>query len=591
MNWKKRLNFYGLPNSIILVILVLSFVATVAEIAGLSMFLPIFEYINIQEAASLEKQSDMQFTKYFLYILDFFNFDTELGSLLILSFSLFLIGKITIFFVNYVKAYFNGVMVKKMSDLLFRDYLSSKPEYYDKVNIGTFSNIVAQELRLAIHGSLVPIDIIVLGISAVTSVVVLFLLSFELTLISFVILLVSSFLPYRWINAVKILGKKNTRCNSAISSFLLSRLRSARLIKLSGTKSAEIDAYTKLIEKQRLYTFNVHILKSRTDLVLEPAVVGISLSMLYLSILYLNLEMSVVFLYMLIILRLIPIIKTLAGQKQSINKSIGAIDAVNELVDGMSKYRDTDKQSELMVNSFNIESIRLDNISYKYTPTAVNALSDISLIFKPSTITAILGPSGSGKSTLVDIISAYRKPTSGSIVINSDTILNVDDKSFTHVFSYLPQDPQIFNGSIFNHIQYGNKFASKEDVYNAAKLSGAYDFISDMSEGFNTLITEDASNLSGGQRQRLDLARVLVRNSPVLILDEPTSGLDPLNEKRFMETIFEIKKMTNKIIIIITHKIETVREVDNIVILEDGKIRNQGNDSYLLKNSDWYATA
>jgi ABC-type bacteriocin/lantibiotic exporter with double-glycine peptidase domain len=294
---------------------------------------------------------------------------------------------------------------------------------------------------------------------------------------------------------------------------------------------------------------------------------------------------------MLIILRLIPIIKTLAGQKQSINKSIGAIDAVNELVDGMSKYRDTDKQSELMVNSFNIESIRLDNISYKYTPTAVNALSDISLIFKPSTITAILGPSGSGKSTLVDIISAYRKPTSGSIVINSDTILNVDDKSFTHVFSYLPQDPQIFNGSIFNHIQYGNKFASKEDVYNAAKLSGAYDFISDMSEGFNTLITEDASNLSGGQRQRLDLARVLVRNSPVLILDEPTSGLDPLNEKRFMETIFEIKKMTNKIIIIITHKIETVREVDNIVILEDGKIRNQGNDSYLLKNSDWYATA
>jgi ABC-type multidrug transport system fused ATPase/permease subunit len=198
-------------------------------------------------------------------------------------------------------------------------------------------------------------------------------------------------------------------------------------------------------------------------------------------------------------------------------------------------------------------------------------------------LNAIVGPSGGGKSTLIDIISGYRKQTKGSVVINGK-----DNNASLLDVSFVPQEPQIFDGTVRSHILYGGSSNDDSILITAAKLSGAYEFINNLPDKFDTILKENASNLSGGQKQRLDLARALAKDSQLLILDEPTGNLDMLSERSFMKTIDNIRKETNKIIIIIAHRLNTIKNADQIIVLEDGVITGIGEHSELLVENLWY---
>ncbi len=235
-----------------------------------------------------------------------------------------------------------------------------------------------------------------------------------------------------------------------------------------------------------------------------------------------------------------------------------------------------------------MESIEFRGIFYNYSKEQSFVLNDISFSIEKASTVAIIGVSGSGKSTLIDILSGYRQPTSGKLLINNIDLKNCDTSLLSSLISYVPQDPQIFDGTIYSHISYGSSEPTIENVKEASILSGAYEFIKDFPDEFNTLLVDNGSNLSGGQRQKLDIARALMKDAPMLILDEPTSSLDLFSENEFIKIVRDIHQNTNKIIITISHQPSIVVDADQIVILEKGTIVDSGTHTSLLSSNNWY---
>lgn len=591
MDWKKNLNLYGLPDKVIIILVALVFLSSVAEMIGIGMFLPIFEFINSQaeSGGNVDLDGVLHYINAFLIQ---FGVDPSFVILLLITFTMFLVSKIIMYVVSYTKAYYLGKITRDMRNKLLKKYLSASSNYYDRVDMGHFVNSNISELGPAITGVMTPINLIVTAFSAIGSIALLFILSYQLTIASVILIVLSMIFPYRWVKATTGAGKKNSRFNSRTTSFLLGRLRSPRLVRLSGTADSEIHEYSCLTEKQRELTLIVHLLKARVNLVLEPLVIGISLVMLYFSMIVLKLEISVVILFMAVTVRIVPIINSLVGQVQGYNKTRGPISFINDLLADLDSNRDFSmdiNQSSKDVDKFrDIESIELYKIFYKYSEDEPFALNNVLFSIKKSSITAIIGPSGSGKSTLVDIISGYRHPTSGQLLINKIVSDNFGSSLLSSLISYVPQDPQIFDGTIYSHISYGLSNTTIEKVKDAAILSGAYEFIKNLPNKFNTLMIDNGSNFSGGQKQKIDIARALMKDTPILILDEPTSGLDLFSEKDFIKIINNIRKNTNKIILIISHQPRVVINADQIIILENGSIIGCGTHTSLLSTNNWY---
>ena len=361
MNWKRNLNLYGLQDKVIISLIILVFLSTFAEIIGIGMFLPVFEFIEIQQNVN-ENINPEGILHYINNILLKFGIESSLEIILIIMFSMFFLSKSILFIVSYVKAYYLGKMARDMRNNLLKKYLSANSNYYDRVDIGSFVNNNISELGSAVTGVMAPINIIVTFFSAVGSFLLLFILSYELTFISIIVISVSILYPYRWVKATTEVGKKNSLFNSKTTSFLLGRLRSPRLVRLSSTANHEADEYSKLTEKQRQLTLAVHMLKAKVLLVLEPLVIGISLAMLYFSMNVLKLEMSVVVLFMAVMVRMVPIINNLVSQFQGYNKTKGPILFINNLIDDLDSNIDSN-----MFTKHSFEKVRedIDKLSNK----------------------------------------------------------------------------------------------------------------------------------------------------------------------------------------------------------------------------------
>ena len=591
LKWRSELYRYGLTGKIIVLLMLIAIISTTVELISISVFLPIFETIN----PSVDAEHKNNIIEYMDSIYSVIGLSITTEILLITTFFVFLVSKIILFIGQYAQSYYFGLTLKKTRDRIMSLYLQVSPEYYDRVSIGYMTNCTTTELNAAVNGVMLPIKYLITLVSGIGGFIVLMLLSYKLTLLSLFMIFISILLPMRWVRATTQAGRKNSRYNSVIISFLLNRFRSPRLVRLSGTTTPEIFFFSALTEKQRRLTLSLHLLKARIDVFLEPVVIAVSLTMLYIALEVLNMPFSIIMLYLIIMVRMIPIVKNIMKQKQDINRARGPIESVNRIFDEMQK--DVDKSKSNIAKNMLIDSIKeiyiisLKEVTYKYESSKFNALSNINLDFKRDTLTAIVGPSGSGKSTLIDIVSCFRAPTTGCIEINGVNS-GYYSKSLLSLFvSFVPQDPQLFDGTIFSHISYGKGNATKEEVVSVAKLSGAYDFIMQLPGEFNYELLEGASNLSGGQRQRIDLARALLRDTSLLILDEPTSGLDAVSGNNFNKTIDKIKHTTTKTIIVISHNINHISHYEQIIVLESGVVTGVGNHNTLLSNNEWYKNA
>lgn len=268
------------------------------------------------------------------------------------------------------------------------------------------------------------------------------------------------------------------------------------------------------------------------------------------------------------------------SQAGSILSMIGLLDSSLKDISSMENAEEIKVLSPIQ----NIKSneIEFKNVSFSYGKGEV--LKGISVALKPNTLTAIIGPSGSGKTTFCKLIPRFYDVSEGEILIGGAKITNISTEELMKNISMVFQNVYLFEDTIMNNIRLAKPNASDEDIISAAKKARCHDFIKSLQKGYETKIGEAGSTLSGGEKQRIAIARAILKDAPIVILDEFTSALDVENERHILQAIDNL--VQNKTVIMIAHRLETVRKADNIIVLDKGEIAQEGTHNELI-TQDW----
>lgn len=230
--------------------------------------------------------------------------------------------------------------------------------------------------------------------------------------------------------------------------------------------------------------------------------------------------------------------------------------------------------------------IELENVTFAYDNRTI--INGVSLKIPEKTTTAIVGPSGGGKTTITNLIARFWDVKSGKVTLGGRNVRDYSFDSLMKNFSFVFQRVYLFEDTIANNIRFGTPEASMETVIEAAKKARCHDFIMSLPDGYDTVIGEGGASLSGGEKQRISIARAIMKDSPVIILDEATANVDPENEAELTKAIEELTK--EKTIIMIAHRLKTVEHADQIIVIDGGKIVQQGKHDELLRQEGIYRT-
>lgn len=272
--------------------------------------------------------------------------------------------------------------------------------------------------------------------------------------------------------------------------------------------------------------------------------------------------------------------KALSKASYSVKKGNAAAERVLEILETKNPLED--KENAIVKQGFDNE-IKFENVSFKYEDDYV--LNDFSLTIPKGKTVALVGQSGSGKSTLANLITRFYDVNSGKITIDGIDIRDLTKNSLREQLGMVTQDAILFHDTIANNIAFG-KEVSEEKIIEAAKIANAHEFITELPNGYNTNIGDSGNKLSGGQKQRISIARAVLKNPPIMVLDEATSALDTESEK-LVQLALE-KMMENRTSIVIAHRLSTIQNADEIVVLQKGKIIEQGNHKELLTKKGMY---
>jgi subfamily B ATP-binding cassette protein MsbA len=274
-------------------------------------------------------------------------------------------------------------------------------------------------------------------------------------------------------------------------------------------------------------------------------------------------------------------VKRLTRMNAVIQNGVAAAERVYDILDQTPEVKDAPAAEELTGVT---DSVSFDHVWFAYDQEPV--LKDVNLRVKVGQVLALVGTSGGGKTTLVNLIPRFYDPQRGAVRIDGRDVREFTQRSLRDQMAVVSQRVILFNDTVRHNIAYGRLSASEEEIVAAAKASYAHDFIMNMPDGYETIIGEHGVKLSGGQRQRLAMARAMVKNAPILILDEATSSLDAESELKVQQALENL--MRGRTTFVIAHRLSTVRNADRIVVLENGRIVEEGRHEELINRQGEY---
>ncbi len=286
--------------------------------------------------------------------------------------------------------------------------------------------------------------------------------------------------------------------------------------------------------------------------------------------------------YLLYVSSLLNAVRRIVQFLEQFQRGMTGIERFIEILDTPVDISDKSTAIDLI----NVKGdIRFDNVSFAYN-VGSDVLNDFTLQISPGENVALVGPSGGGKTTISNLIQRFYEIDSGAIYIDGHDITDIKLDSLRNNIGVVQQDVYLFSGSVYDNIEYGKPGASQNEITEAAKLAGADDFINELSNGYNTYVGERGVKLSGGQKQRISIARVFLKNPPVLILDEATSALDNENERLVQNSLEKLAK--NRTTITIAHRLTTIKNATKIVVLTPNGIEEMGSHVELMEKQKAY---
>jgi len=556
----------------------------VAEFGGIGMLAPILHYISEGSAAS--QSGDLSLIwKILLAITDFLRIPLNLLSLLILAVIPILLRQLFYYLRQYYSTKIRYRAIARIRTECTTQILKADMEFYFRQGQGNLISTITIEAQRAGN-------IIYQFLNLLSSIVLISMYTFLLLIIQPVLAIISvvafssTFLiAIPFIRRSRRYSGKISEENTNMFKQVADKIYGIRLIKMLSQEEKDSRQIENIINNISVFMGRADLAGAKIQTFTEPIVILALLTVFYIAVSFMGMNLANLGVFFFVLYRTVPHIKGINTQWQGVNANLRSFEYVNEIVQEAKDSRSITSGAILFEGLKN--EIVFNNVSFSYDRNSSNifVLKDLNFSIPKGGFIAITGSSGAGKSTLVDLIPRLRDTTKGQILIDEIPIKDFDLKSLRSRIGFLTQEPFLFNDTVFNNITYGLQGKiNKINVNAATKKAYAYDFIQNMPQKYETVLGDRGTRLSGGQRQRLALARLILQDPDIIILDEYTSALDSESEKYIQEAINNISK--DRTVIVIAHRLATIKEADEIILLDGGLVVERGQFSTLMRNQE-----
>lgn len=472
-------------------------------------------------------------------------------------------------------------LVDRLRKRIFEQLQSVKLSYFTKTHTGELINTITGEIGRLQQAFSMASFILTKGLTIAIYAVLLFQISWQLTIISFSLFSLLAVGLSNLIRRVRETSFPVSEASGKLISIAVEFISGIRTVQAFGTQE---------FERKRFYQASSHLVKTSTKAALSLAIIrplaeGLATTILVgmiviaMMVFVANgvLQTASLLTFLFILFRLVPAIHEINGNRAALSSFRGSLENIAELLrtDNKPYLKNGKHQFHGLKNA-----IQLVSVDFGYNPDQL-VLHDINLTIQQGEMTALVGASGAGKTTLVDLIPRFYDPTYGKVLIDGIDLPEFEINSVRRKMAVVSQDTFIFNASVRQNIAYGMEAADEAEIWEAARLANALEFIQEMPEGFATQLGDRGVRLSGGQRQRIAIARALLRDPDILILDEATSALDSVSERLIQASIENLAR--GRTVIAIAHRLSTIVRADKVVVLEQGRVVEQGTYQELLK--------
>lgn len=513
---------------------------------------------------------------------------TQLKSICFLLFIIYLLKNIFFYCNNISISFIQNIIIRDIRADIFKHITLLPINFYKKTKTSEIASIIIRDIAAMRSAFSISIQkLIVEPINILFFLILLIIISPLMTLITIPTIIVSGIIIIFVGKSIRRKAKRSSKQIAGLMNVLNESLNGIRIIKAFNNEKNVIKKFKKENEKYFYLVFRQaklgHIAIPINDLI------GVSIGVILLwyggsSVLNgSGLSPENFMRFIILLFAVMQPARKLANVNSQIQSGLASADRAFAILDQPIEIKGSPNSK--VIKSFN-DSIIFENINFKYDNNNILALKNINLKINKGQKIALVGTSGAGKSTIADLIPRFYNPLSGIIKIDETNIKEITIKSLRSIMGIVTQDTILFNTTIEKNIAYGMNDASIEDVITASKIANAHDFIKKLPNGYKTILDEKGMNLSGGQRQRLSIARALLKNPPIIILDEATSNLDTVSENKVKNAFSKLMK--DRTAIIIAHRLSTISEVDNIFVLKDGQIIEEGSHNELLEKNNEY---
>lgn len=459
--------------------------------------------------------------------------------------------------------------------------------YYNTHQTGALLSTITTDIEtIQDFASSSTLDILIDLLTIVSMLGLMFWLNWDFTLIAVAVTPFMLFFISRFKKAVKKATHQVRKEESEIVAVVQQGLESMQVIEAFGRQDMEQQALAEVSHA----TVNAALKARKVKSLLSP-IVTITTALCTAVVLWRGaslilrdvMTVGALTVYLSYLNKFFKPVKDLATTTNAIAQAAVGVDRVKAILD-----TDTilPERSDAISPRFLKGEIAFEHVAFGYNPETP-VLKDVCFKIEPGQMVGIVGPTGSGKSTVVSLIPRFYDPTAGVVRIDGRDVREYAVNPLREQIGYVLQDTVLFRGTILENIAFGRPNATREEIVDAARLANADEFISKMPKGYDTMVGERGSTLSGGQRQRLGIARVMVRNSPILLLDEPTAALDSESEKLVIEALERLMK--GRTVITIAHRLMTIRDCNKIIVISGGVVAESGTHDELMALNGIYA--
>ncbi|KYC41987.1 ABC transporter ATP-binding protein [Scytonema hofmannii PCC 7110] len=480
------------------------------------------------------------------------------------------------------------MLVSDIREVAIKQLLYIDISYYTKMKLGDLMNRFNTEISRAANSISNLITLTIIAITILVFLVVLMSISWQLTICSTLLLSLVALVNQYTIYRSKHFGKVLSDTARNLTNTLLETLSGIRLVKATANEERTYQKIQTLIRAREKAEFQSQLLNEVITPVSEVTGIASIILIVFLGkILFADkiASLSAILLtYLLVLLRVLPLISQLNTLRSSFANNSASMDVVTDFLQRDNKpFMVNGKVTYTKLQ----EGVHFNHISFGYPGNDKVVLKDVDLYLPRGTILALVGSSGAGKSTLADLLPRFYDPNSGCITIDGVDLREFNLQSLRKAMGIVSQDTFLFNDSVRNNIAYGRPEATSEEIITAAKQANAYEFIIKLPQGFDTLIGDRGVMLSGGQRQRLAIARALLQDPEILILDEATSALDTVSERLVQGAIDALSR--DRTTLVIAHRLSTVQKAHQIAVMDQGHVVEMGTHEELLQQGGYYS--